>query len=441
MNSRKIIVDILNNVLYKGAYSNIELNKVLSTSTLSDADKGLVTEVVYGTIKYKYTLDSIIKKFVRDFKKIDKRVLNILRSSIYQIKYLDKIPSYAVVNESVNLAKSISINSSKFINGVLRNYLRNLENTDVSYENKIQEFCDRYSFESWMVKLFIDQYGISVAEDILVGLNERPVVTVRVNQAKTTLQEAFEMLKNKNYSVEEGEVCPEAIKIIKGGAIEANSLFKEGYFTVQDESAMLVAPLLDIIKDGIYLDLCAAPGGKSTHIAELLKNSGKVISFDIHEHKLNLIKQSHKRLGLHNIEVLLQDATKENSNFYNIADGVLMDVPCSGLGIIRKKPEIKWTKNAKELQELVKIQRSIMKNGWNYLKENGVLIYSTCTLNKKENENNIDWFLKQYPDAKCEPIFIGNNKNFIYNENGSLTIIPNNSMDGFFIAKLRKKSR
>ena len=202
---------------------------------------------------------------------------------------------------------------------------------------------------------------------------------------------------------------------------------------------MIVAPLLDVKDGDTVLDLCAAPGGKTTHIAELLNNTGKVCAFDLHENKLSLITENVERLGLNNVDVEVMDATKVNTKLIASADSVLIDVPCSGIGIIRKKPEIKWNKTRNSLKELVPVQREIMENAWYYLKSGGTMVYSTCTLNKEENEDNINWFLDKHKDATIEKIFLGNMDNFIYNDNGSLTILPNQYMDGFFVAKLKKK--
>ena len=241
------------------------------------------------------------------------------------------------------------------------------------------------------------------------------------------------------YDIEEGYACPEGIIIRGGRSIESNPLFIEGAITVQDESAMLVAPLLDLEENDTVLDLCAAPGGKTTHIAELLEGKGKVYGFDLHENKLSLIKDNAERLGLNNIEIKEMDATKIDSLYVSSADKVLIDVPCSGIGIIRKKPEIKWNKTRKSLKELIPTQREIMENAWQYLKNGGIMIYSTCTLNKEENEDNVEWFVNKHKDAQVEKIFLGSMDNFVYNSDGSLTILPNEYMDGFYIAKIVKK--
>ncbi|GKU24806.1 16S rRNA (cytosine(967)-C(5))-methyltransferase RsmB [Clostridium folliculivorans] len=441
MNSRKIIKDTLDSILYNGAYSNIELNKRLSESDLNDKDKGLVTEVVYGTIKYKKSIDYIISTLVADEKKIDKRILNILRSAIYQIKYLDRVPDFAVVNESVNLGKKISMNSSRFINGVLRNFIRNKDAEIKSNISDIEYLSVEYSFEPWMVKLFLEQFGREKCVKILSGLNSTPSVTVRVNSLKSDYDEVFDELNEQGYTVEEGNICPEAINIIRGKSIENNPLFIQGKITVQDESAMLVAPLLELNGDLKVLDLCSAPGGKTTHIAELLDNKGTVIGCDIYDHKLKLVEENKDRLGIENIQTKLLDAAKYNSEFREIADRILVDAPCSGLGIIRKKPEIKWTKSQKDLKDLVNIQRDMLKNAWLYLKPDGIMVYSTCTLNKKENEENIKWIKENYKDVQIEKIYLGESDNVIYNEDGSVTILPNEFFDGFYIAKLRKLSR
>ena len=235
-----------------------------------------------------------------------------------------------------------------------------------------------------------------------------------------------------------GYICPEAIVINKGKSIEKNPLFKEGKITVQDESAMLVAPSIDAKEGATVLDLCSAPGGKTTHISEIMNNTGIVKAFDIHENKLSLVKENAKRLGINNISCAEMDASKFNKELENSADMVLIDVPCSGLGIIRKKPEIKYTKDIKSTKDIVAIQKKIMENAAKYVKKEGTLLYSTCTINKEENEKNINWFIKKFPEYKVEPLFYGNMSNIIYNENGTVTILPNKYMDGFFIAKLKK---
>lgn len=438
MNSRELAVNILERIINKGSYSNITLSNELNNSELSDQDKGLVTEIVYGTLRRLKTIDMMIGSFVRDMSIMDKKILNILRVAIYQMQYLDKVPSYAACNEAVEIAKGVSEKESKLVNGILRNYLKKEGEMDIEFRNKIDEIAYEYSFEAWMIRMFFKQYGEKETIKILNGLNCTPKVTIRVNNLKYDYDEVFEELENLEYDIAEGNVCPEAI-IIKGGkSLEKNPVFLEGKITVQDESAMLVAPLLDIEEGQTVIDMCSAPGGKTTHISELLNNSGEVLAFDLYEKKLNLIKETAERLGITNIKLAEMDATKFNEKLVDLADRILIDVPCSGLGIIRKKPEIKWNKKRKELKDLATVQREIMGNAWKYLKKDGIMIYSTCTLNKEENEENIEWFLSKYKDAEIARVFIGNGDNFKYDNLGTLTILPNEYMDGFFVAKIKK---
>ena len=438
MNCRKLAVKILGRVLNEGAYSNIILSKELNEVELNEKDKALLTEIVYGVLRRKKTLDIIISNFVKDIKLMNKDILNILRVAVYQMNFLDKIPSYAACNEAVEEAKEISENDSKLVNGILRSFTKNPDDIEV-LGNKIDEYAYKFSFEPWMIRLLIKQYGESLAKKIMSGLNMIPEVSVRVNGMTADYDEVFEKLEELGYEIEEGAVCPEAISIKGGKSIETNPLFMEGKITVQDESAMVIAPLLELEEGMTVIDLCSAPGGKTTHIAEILQNTGKVLAYDIHESKLGLIKENCDRLGITNVEVKAHDATKLNSELIETSDRVLIDVPCSGIGIIRKKPEIKWNKSRNDLREIIPIQRDIMENAWQYLKTGGIMIYSTCTLNQEENEENIDWFVNKHKDCTVKKIFIGKQDNLMYNKNGSLTILPNENMDGFFVAKLEKR--
>lgn len=438
MNCRKVAINILERIINEGAYSNIILSNELNNSDLSDKDKALVTEIVYGTLRRLKTIDTIIASFVKDISIMDKKILNILRVAVYQMNYLDKVPSYAACNEAVEEAKEISDKDSKLVNGILRNFVKKEGKFDIVFRNKIDEIAFDLSFEPWMVRMFIKQYGEHEALEILEGLNNTPKMTVRVNSIKGDYEDVYEELEEAGYNIEEGYICPEAISIKGGKGIENNQAFVDGKITVQDESAMLISPLLDLEEGMKVLDLCCAPGGKTTHIGELLNNTGEVLGFDLHENKLELVKENYERLGITNIKLAQMDATKLDAKLVSYADRVLLDVPCSGIGIIRKKPEIKWTKKRKDLKEIVEVQREILENAWEYLKTGGVMVYSTCTLNKEENEENIKWFLSKHKDATIEKVFIGKGANLCYDQMGTLTILPNEYMDGFFVAKIKK---
>ncbi|MHC6179561.1 16S rRNA (cytosine(967)-C(5))-methyltransferase RsmB [Clostridium sp. JNZ X4-2] len=440
INARNTAVKILKQVLYDNAYSNTVLSMYLNREDLGKKDRALVTEMVYGTLKYKYTIDSILGSFIKSsLKRMDADIVNILRISIYQLRYLDKIPEFAVVNEAVELSKERSVKLSKLVNGVLRNYLRNKDN--FMYEDKgdkIHRLCFKYSFPHWLTELFITQYGESIGERILKNSNAVPKITVRVNSLKAEYEQVWNELIKNGYDVEKGIVCREAVVIKGGGNIESNPLFREGYITVQDESAMLVANLMDIEKNMTVLDLCSAPGGKSCHIAELMNNTGRVYSYDLYENKLALVKDNAKRLGIENIVCSRMNGERYAEKLSGTADRVLIDVPCSGLGLIRKKPEIKWNKDQQSIDSLIKIQRNIMCNSSKYVKLGGKLVYSTCTLNKMENGENIKWFIKKNPQFKLERLDYGNFGNIICHREGYITILPNDNVDGFFIAKMIK---
>ena len=375
MNCRKVAINILERIINEGAYSNIILSNELNNSDLSDKDKALVTEIVYGTLRRLKTIDTIIASFVKDISIMDKKILNILRVAVYQMNYLDKVPSYAACNEAVEEAKEISDKDSKLVNGILRNFVKKEGKFDIVFRNKIDEIAFDLSFEPWMVRMFIKQYGEHEALEILEGLNNTPKMTVRVNSIKGDYEEVYEELEEAGYNIEEGCICPEAISIKGGKGIENNQAFVDGKITVQDESAMLISPLLDLEEGMKVLDLCCAPGGKTTHIGELLNNTGEVLGFDLHENKLELVKENYERLGITNIKLAQMDATKLDAKLVSYADRVLLDVPCSGIGIIRKKPEIKWTKKRKDLKEIVEVQREILENAWEYLKTGGVMVY------------------------------------------------------------------
>lgn len=438
-NARKIAANIVENVLERHAFSNICLNRELKECDLSSLDKALVTEIVYGTIKYKYTIDIILNGFLKNgIDSLNKQILNLLRISIYQLKYLDRVPEFAVVNEAVNIAKKRSLNEGKLVNGVLRNFIRNKSKVFYNKENRTEELAFNYSFPKWIVQKMLKQYGETLGEKILIGLNKTPDVTVRVNSLRLSYDEAWNKLEELQYTISKGAISSGAIKILKGSGIEENPLFKAGDIMVQDESAMMVAPLMDLQENMIVMDLCSAPGGKTIHIGELLNNTGNVYAFDMSEKKIQLIRENITRLGVTNIEVNIADARVFDEKYHCVADRVLIDVPCSGFGIIRKKPEIKWTKNKKDIDGLINIQRDIMSNAAKYVKVKGKLIYSTCTLNKEENENNIKWFLKNNSNYELEKIFIENRENLVYNNERCLTILPDENMDGFFIAKMKR---
>lgn len=435
MNVRETAVEILGKVLHQGAFSNLLLDRAIQSGQVKEEDVGLLTEIVYGTLKYLLTIDEILKRNTKiSLSKTERYVLDVLRISVYQMHFLDRIPPYAVINEAVNLTKKKAPKASGFVNGVLRGYLRKKDELYI-FNKKMDEEIYEYSFPAWMIQLFKNQYGDKYL-DILSGLNERPVITYRVNTLKMSRDAALEELRQLGYSAEKTDISPYGIEVTGGKSVMQNPLFREGVLTVQDESSMLVAPLL--VSEGYeYLDLCSAPGGKTMHLAELLHDRVPVHAFDIYDSKLRLIRENRDRLGLTSVTIRKNNGLHLLPEYVGKAH-VLLDAPCSGLGIIRKKPEIKYTKTPEELLELVKIQRDLLETAMNYIPPGGTLVYSTCTLNQAENEENVRWFLERHKDFEAVPIDLGEGDHLQYSPEGFLTILPGKTMDGFFISKLKR---
>jgi len=435
--ARKVALETLMKITNEGAYSNIALDNALSSVDLKDDDKALATELVYGTLKRLVTIDEMIaRNSTTPLNKIEGIVLAILRMSAYQLKYLDRIPDYAVVSDAVDLAREVNPRVTGFVNAVLRSITR--DDSVPRFRSKLERMAYEHSFPLWMVMHFSRNYK-SRTEEILEGLNERPAVTYRVNTLRITREEALRELENEGFSAEPTKVSPFGIIISGGGSVASNRFFSEGLLTVQDESSMLAAPLLLPVEGGIYLDLCSAPGGKATHIAELSGDRARVLAYDIYEAKIRTINENAARLGLKGIEAVLHDAGEPMQELFG-AGSVLLDAPCSGLGIIRKKPDIKHTKTQEELDGLPALQRRLMDVARLYVKQGGALVYSTCTLNPSENEENVRWFLEKNPDFRAERIQLGEHPNLIYSEEGFVTVLPTRTMDGFFLSKLVRRT-
>lgn len=429
-NVREIALDIINKVLNEGAYSNLLLNETIKNSELNNQDIGLLTELVYGTIQYKMTLDYYLSSYIEQ-KKIKNYVRNILRMAVYQKIYLDKIPDHAIINEAVNLAKVINQDTANFVNAVLRNVIRhgvrNLEEID----DETKRLSVETSHPLWMVKMWIKQYNFDTAKKICFLNNVKPYQFARLNLFKDRKENILNKIESLKINYKLTDVM-EGI-YLKTENIANFSLYKEGYLNVQDLSSMLVSLILSPQEGEKIIDVCAAPGGKSTHIAEIMEDTGTVVSCDIHEHKIKLIKYNANRLGLKSIKPTLIDATKLCTNFQAESfDRVLVDAPCSGLGVIRRKPEIKYNKQPTDLDEIIRIQKEIVDEAIKLVKPNGTLVYSTCTINKKENEKMVEYVLKTYPEFSLnkEPF-----KKLGLGEEGMIQIIDQvKDADIFFIA-------
>ncbi|KMT21453.1 16S rRNA (cytosine(967)-C(5))-methyltransferase RsmB [Clostridium cylindrosporum] len=439
--ARYVAVKTLFDIESKGAYSNLKLNYYFKKYELEPSDRGFSTEILYGTIRWKKRLDYIIKKFSKiKIKKISVWTLCCIRTAIYEIYFLDRVPDFATVNQAVEMTKVKEPRDASFVNGILRTILRNRDEFyNIKIQNKIQKMAVEYSQEEWFVQKLIKDFGEKTAKNIMEKSNKTPMLTLRVNTLKTSREYLSDILIEKGCKVELGKV-QDSIKVKGLSSLEKSEEFLNGLFTVQDESSMLAAICLSPNEGDKVIDLCSAPGGKSTYMAQIMKNIGEINSFDIHEHKLNLIKDSAERLGINIIKEKLFDSTIFNEEYLDYADKVLVDVPCSGLGIIRKKPEIRWNIKEEDIISLTKIQREILKNASKYVKPKGEIVYSTCTITKEENEDIIEDFLKENNNFEMVDISEFVPFNIDSAKKGYIKLLPGiYDTDGFFIAKLRRK--
>lgn len=437
MNAREIAYKVLLDIEKNKNYSNMSINKHFKDVKLSNQDRGLATEIIYGVIENKYYIDYMIDKLSKvKTNKMEIYVKTLLRMGIYQIMFLNSISDYAAVNETVNLAKKKNSKVSGFVNGILRNVIRQKETIgEIKVKDDVDYLSIKYSYDKWMIRNWMIHFGREFTEELLEANSERPSIYLRTNTLKITRDELIEKLEQQNIKASKVNVVDEAIKVEHLKDIENNTLYKEGLFTVQDISSMLVGKVMNPKENSLVLDVCSAPGGKTTHMATLMNNTGQVVSRDIYEHKLKLIKASCKRLGLTNVEVEEFNGLSLDRESIGKFDYVLADVPCSGLGIIRRKPEIKY-KEKEEFRDLPPIQKNILENASKYVKKGGTLIYSTCTIQDSENIDVVNEFLQKNKNFELAPI--NEVKVDLDNqEKGYMKIYPNvHEMDGFFIAKL-----
>lgn len=442
--ARDTAVRIVYRVLREGGYSNIAVKQELDESRLGRLDKALVTEIVNGTLRNLARIDWIKSRFIKKTD-IEPWIEDIIRCGIYQIIFLDRVPDSAVCNESAELARSHGHEGTvKFVNGVLRNISRNKDKLEYpdKEKNYIKYLSVYYSHPEWMVKKFVKDYGKEFTVALLTADNETPPFTIRCNSLKTNRLELISLLTAENIECREGSFNPEAISIRGTSSIEGRESFQKGYYQVQDESSMLVAHVVDPRPGDSVLDICSAPGGKTTHIAELMGNDGRIVARDIHPHKLKLVEENCKRLGVKIVETELFDATKFDEGSIGRFDRVLLDAPCSGLGVIRRKPDLRWKKEPDNFMELYVLQGKMLDLASRYVKPGGKLIYSTCTINKMENMSVVKNFLSAHPDYDLESLE-GLIPEALVSDNarkGWLELFPNtHGTDGFFIARIGKR--
>ena len=401
MTAREAALKALYDIETKDTFTNAALKNALNTD-LSDNDRGLATELIYGVVLNKTALDYIISRYSKiKLKKMSPWVINILRLGVFQIYYMDKIPHSAACNESVKLANKYSHRAgSGFVNGVLRAFSRESEGFQFPKEKGMAEYFSlKYSYPLWMVEKLLDEYGEERCEALFEENRRSHGVFLRVNTLKNTVEQALVTLENQGISCEKTEV-ENCLKVTGKINVDLSKAYSDGLFSLQNISSQKTIEILDPKAGETVFDMCAAPGGKSCAIAEKMENRGRVLSFDIFEHKVELIKKSAQRLGIEIVDARLQDAAEDCAELYESADRVLVDAPCSGLGVIHKKPDIKFKRTAEDVEELCRIQKRILSTASKYLKDGGVLVYSTCTILPEENRVQIENILNEHNEYK-----------------------------------------
>ncbi len=426
-NPRELGYHAIYNVIYQGGYSNIAINKILRKNELDGINRGFFTELVYGTIENKLYLDYVIQKYSRQkLQELSKEVLVILEMGLYQIREMDSVTDFAAVDESVKLCKEVFPKGSGFVNAVLRNVLRDPGAFDIDIKDPLERISVEYSVSPDIAGLLADQYGIEEAEDIMYGFSMKPKLYIRANSLKTTVSKLAELLREEGAEPEETEGVKDALSVKNLKNIENSRSYKEGLFSVQDISSMKCVRELGPQPGEYILDLCSCPGGKTGYIAELMKNEGSIDAMDISENKLELVKNTCRRLGVSIVRTRQNDATVYSEDMAARYDRVLVDAPCSGIGIIRRKPEIRY-KTIKDISSIYNVQRKIIQNASRYVKPGGVMIYSTCTINREENQYITDEFLKK-------------NSNFERVQDDIMMLPSDGESDGFYICKLKRIS-
>ena len=438
--ARQLAFDALYQIFEKEAYANLAVQEILRQFPLIREEKNLLTELVYGVCRrYNYLLWVIEQLSTRPIKKLHPTVRILLCIALYQLIYLDRIPESAAVNETVKISKKIThVGNSRFINGILRNFLRKKNQIvlPMKNENPISYYSLKYNVPEWLVRYWAESWGMSRTERILAAFQVQPLMCIRVNTLKMSAEDLKKRLSDEKISFETVPYTRDAFIIKQRADLIFGDLLQNGLIYIQSISSMMPAIILEARPQEKILDMCAAPGSKTTYLASLMENRGTIDAWDIYPHKINLIRENAKRLGISIIHAEVKDATRSYPALYNTYDKVLLDAPCSGLGVISHKPEIKWRRSETDLMEFPKVQKKLLENASRYIKKDGILVYSTCTLNKKENENIIEEFLSSHPGFVNVDFSIsvaGESKN------GMMTLWPDQfGSDGFFLAKLRK---
>ena len=441
-NARELALQTLTDILIDGAYSNHALSEQIEKNELTVQDKNFMTELVYGTLQHEQLLNFYVTPFFNGKVKAWVRIL--IQMTLYQMLFLDSVPEHAAISEAVKIAKK---RGGQFNGKLVNAILRELTRTPLPSLDTIKDEAERLAVETshplWLIKLWSKQFGWEKTIQMARANNERVNVTIRVNGVRGTREELKQKLESEGITCEYGNLSQDALVILKGNVIKTKA-FEQGWFYVQDESSMLVARALKPKHHSKVLDTCSAPGGKTTHVADLMRQTGTVYAHDVYEHKIKLIEDNVKRLGLTNVVATLQDATTLNERYESDSfDAVLVDAPCSGLGILRRHPEVKITKQPSDLDEIMMIQKKILNTVAPLVKVGGTLVYSTCTVNRKENDKMVEQFLAQHPEYELDPTLVNRLPEVLHEQtkNGMVQLFPGDyQTDGFFIACLKRQA-
>ena len=445
LSARRLALEVLYKIEVKNAYSRVALDSALSAHELSKEDRALVTELVYGVIRHLNTLDWVLNtySFKRKIEEFSPYVRNILRLGAYQLMYLDRIPAYAAINESVEMSKEFEHSGVvSLVNALLRAVSDNIG--DIVYPDQQKNLSHylsiKYSHPQWLITRWLSRLGEKETIQLCEVNNQAPGLSIRTNKLKTTREELMRILENEDLKVEVSSSTPEGLKIKNFVSLTRLESFKKGLFTVQGESSQLISYILAPEPGETVLDACAAPGGKTTHMAELMKNTGSIIALDVRKARLEMIKENCRRLGVTNVKAELLDATKAGSLYSKKVERCLVDAPCSSIGVIQSQPEVRWNRDYREtLVKMPQLQSAILDAASLCVKPKAVLVYAVCSLEPEEGERVIEKFLKERPLFHLESVkqYLPLFNEELVDENGFLKVYPHrHHMDGMFACRL-----
>lgn len=444
-NIRKEALEILLRIEKSGSYSHLLIDQAIQQEKIAKIDEQLLTEIVYGTLERKLTLDYYLAPFIQKQKKLQDWVRMLLRMSVFQMEYLDNVPTYAIINEAVEIAKQKGHKGiANVVNGVLRNVQRQGVRELALIEDETERLAIATSHPIWLVNRWINEYGFEVTKEMCeFNMTKKPLY-LRVNRLRNSREAILEKLQAADIEASASPYIEESIVVTKGNVLKTN-LLQAGEVTIQDHSSMFAAKSLDVTPEMNVLDTCSAPGGKATYIAELMANEGKVYAYDLHKNKVKLIDKNAKRLGLTNIETRAQDARAlrelhEEKSF----ERIIVDAPCTGLGVLRSKADIKYNKEEKDIDNLQRVQLAILHEVAPLLKDNGKLVYSTCTVNKTENNDVVKSFLSEHPKYEVDEAYVMQvaeqlGEKALITAEGVQLFPQTMNADGFFITRFVKK--